>query len=109
LSLNGFVPFFPQIRILFSTGGHQIQPGAASVAAAQLTRLVTRLLARGAAGATVVAAGSVIVHQPLLAARLRARLADAHPDLTLRLLDVPPVAGAVALARARHGKIVRRN
>ena len=33
--------------------------------------------------------------------RLR-ELAATHPDLTLRLLDVPPVAGAVALARARH-------
>lgn len=77
-------------------------------AAAQLSLLVTRLLARGATGSTVVAAGGVVVHQPLLAARLRARLAAAHPALTLRLLDVPPVAGAVALARNRHAEIVRR-
>jgi N-acetylglucosamine kinase-like BadF-type ATPase len=67
-------------------------------AARHLAVLVGRLVARGAVGDTVVAAGSVIVHQPRLARRLRARLADTHPELALRLLDVPPVAGAVALA-----------
>jgi hypothetical protein len=71
-------------------------------AAAQLSTLVTRLRTRGAVGRTVVAAGGVVLGQPLLADRLRARLGAAHPDLTLRLLDVPPVAGAVALARVRH-------
>lgn len=57
---------------------------------------------RAAVGSTVVAAGSVVVHQPRLAESFRARLAAAHPSLTLHLLDVPPVAGAVALARARY-------
>ncbi|MFJ8062768.1 BadF/BadG/BcrA/BcrD ATPase family protein [Streptomyces sp. NPDC096142] len=71
-------------------------------AATHLTALVTRLRARGAVGATVVAAGSVVLGQPLLSDLLRDRLGTAHPDLTLRLLDVPPVAGAVALARARY-------
>jgi len=70
-------------------------------AAAQLQTLVSRLVARGATGGTVVAAGSVLVHQPRLAAALRAQLARAHPTLTLHLLQVPPVTGAVALARAR--------
>lgn len=70
-------------------------------AAAYLSSLVTRLRARGAAGSTVVAAGSVVLAQPLLAGGLRSHLAAAHPDLTLRLLDVPPVSGAVALARTR--------
>ena len=71
-------------------------------AAAHLCTLVTRLRARGAVGRTVVAAGGVVLGQPLLADRLRARLGAAHPDLGLRLLDVPPVAGAVALAGVRH-------
>lgn len=71
-------------------------------AATRLTALVTRLRARGAVGRTVVAAGSVVLGQPLLADRLRDRLGAAHPDLALRLLDVPPVAGAVALAADRH-------
>lgn len=72
-------------------------------AATHLTALVSRLRARGAVGETVVAAGSVVLGQPLLADRLRDRLGAAHLDLTLSLLDVPPVAGAVALARVRYG------
>ncbi|MGW3288841.1 N-acetylglucosamine kinase [Streptomyces sp. NPDC001002] len=74
-------------------------------AAAHLTALVSRLRARGAVGETVVAAGSVVLGQPLLADRLRNRLGATHPDLTLRLLDVAPVAGAVALARVRYGAV----
>ena len=70
-------------------------------AARSLQLLVTSLIGRGALGATVVAAGSVIVNQPRLANRFRAHLARTHPRLELRLLDVPPVAGAIALARER--------
>lgn len=73
-------------------------------AARHLELLVSRLVARGAVGVTVVAAGSVVVNQPLLAGRLRSRLAQSHPALTLRLLEVPPVAGAVALAGRRAGR-----
>jgi N-acetylglucosamine kinase-like BadF-type ATPase len=72
-------------------------------AAAHLEVLVSRLVSRGATGRTVVAAGSVMVRQPRLAAALRARLALTQPALGLQLLKVPPVAGAVALARRRHG------
>jgi N-acetylglucosamine kinase-like BadF-type ATPase len=72
-------------------------------AARHLELLVSKLLGQGAVGETVVAAGSVIVRQPRLAERLRARLARSHPSLTLRLLDVPPVAGGVVLARRRAG------
>jgi N-acetylglucosamine kinase-like BadF-type ATPase len=67
-------------------------------AARSLKLLVSQLIARGAVGDTVVAAGSVIVNQPRLADRFRTRLADFYPSLTLRLLDVPPVAGGVVLA-----------
>jgi N-acetylglucosamine kinase-like BadF-type ATPase len=72
-------------------------------AAAHLAALVTRLRDRGAVGDTVVAAGGVLTGQPLLADLLRGHLATGHPDLGLHLLTVPPVTGAVALARARHG------
>ncbi|MFF2520807.1 N-acetylglucosamine kinase [Streptomyces liangshanensis] len=85
-----------------ATAGSPLALGVVDEAAAQLCALVTRLRARGAVGGTVVAAGGVVLGQPLLAGRLRARLGAAHPDLTLRLLEVPPVAGAVALARTRH-------
>lgn len=68
-------------------------------AGAQLAQLAGRLRARGAVGTTVVAAGGVITSQPRLADALRARLATDQPDLELRILAEPPVAGAVTLAR----------
>ncbi|WP_405578844.1 N-acetylglucosamine kinase [Streptomyces sp. NBC_01190] len=85
-----------------ATAGSPLALGVVDGAAAQLTTLVSRLRTRGARGRTVVAAGGVLVGQPLLADRLAAHLGAAHPDLTLRLLGVAPVTGAVALARARH-------
>ncbi|MFC4031680.1 BadF/BadG/BcrA/BcrD ATPase family protein [Streptomyces polygonati] len=87
-----------------AAAGSSLALGVVDEAAVQLTALVGRLRGRGARGRTVVAAGGVLVGQPLLADRLRAHLATAHPDLTLRLLDVAPVTGAVALARARHAR-----
>ncbi|BBB02207.1 hypothetical protein RVR_9970 [Actinacidiphila reveromycinica] len=84
-----------------AAAGSALAAGVVDTAAAALAALVGTLRARGAAGGTVVAAGGVLTGQPLLAGLLRDRLAAAHPDLTLRLLDAPPVAGATALARAR--------
>ncbi len=81
--------------------GSPLALGVIDEAARSLQSLVTRLVERGAVGETVVAAGSVIVHQPRLAGRFREYLARAHPTLDLRILDVPPVAGAIALARDR--------
>jgi N-acetylglucosamine kinase-like BadF-type ATPase len=81
--------------------GSGLARGVVEEAAAHLEALVSRLVARGASGSAVVAAGSVLVHQPRLSAALRDRLARTQPGLALHLLDVPPVAGAVALARRR--------
>jgi N-acetylglucosamine kinase-like BadF-type ATPase len=81
--------------------GSALAAGVIDDAARSLELLVSRLVRRGAVGTTVVAAGSVIVNQPRLADGFRAYLARAQPGLELRLLDVPPVAGAVALARRR--------
>jgi N-acetylglucosamine kinase-like BadF-type ATPase len=81
--------------------GSPLALGVIGEAARSLSELVTRLVTRGAVGDTVVAAGSVIVHQPRLADRFRAHLARAHPGLEIRILEVPPVTGAIALARAR--------
>jgi N-acetylglucosamine kinase-like BadF-type ATPase len=81
--------------------GSPLAIGVVDNAARHLARLVTRLVKRGAVGTTVVAAGSVILNQPRLADRLRAHLAGLHPSLVLRLLDVPPVAGGIVLARNR--------
>jgi N-acetylglucosamine kinase-like BadF-type ATPase len=82
--------------------GSALAAAVVDEAGRQLVLLVTRLVGRGAVGDTVVAAGSVLVRQPRLAEAFRTRLAAAHPALTVSLLEVPPVAGAVALARARH-------
>jgi N-acetylglucosamine kinase-like BadF-type ATPase len=77
---------------------------AASViedAAKHLAELVRRLIARGAVGEGVVAAGSVIAGQPRLEAAFRARVRAAHPQLAVTLLEDEPVAGGVVLARRR--------
>jgi N-acetylglucosamine kinase-like BadF-type ATPase len=80
-------------------GGSALAATVIDAAAGHLTTLVSRLVARGAVGGTVVAAGGVIVRQPRLSAGFRACLARQHPELALRILDEEPVAGAVVLAR----------
>jgi N-acetylglucosamine kinase-like BadF-type ATPase len=68
-------------------------------AADHLVRLVTQLLNRHAVGSDVVAGGSVVVGQPLLADAVRSRLALRHPELTFHVLAGEPVDGALELAR----------
>jgi N-acetylglucosamine kinase-like BadF-type ATPase len=70
-------------------------------AAGHLVELIGQLRRRGALGGHVVAAGSVIVHQPRLMDTFRALLSGMQPDLVAHLLTEPPVRGAVALARRR--------
>jgi N-acetylglucosamine kinase-like BadF-type ATPase len=65
-----------------------------------LAKLVGGLRERGVATALVVASGGVITSQPDLAEAFRAALAKLDPTFKLRILEVPPVTGAVALARA---------
>ncbi|MFB2597500.1 N-acetylglucosamine kinase [Herbiconiux sp. P17] len=67
-------------------------------AAQHLARLVRQLVAHGAVGTDVVAAGSVIAAQPLLFERMSALVTAAHARLRVRLLDRPPVVGATELA-----------
>ncbi len=80
-------------------GGSALAAAVITAAAGHLTALVGKLIARGAVGSDVVAAGSVIVNQARLAQEFRAQLAREHPSLRLRILDEAPVAGAVTLAR----------
>ncbi len=70
-----------------------------SDAGAALAGLVDRLLRRGVRADVVVAGGSVIENQPLLQEALRHELARVHPDMTLTILDTPPVMGALSIAR----------
>lgn len=79
--------------------GSTLAVGVIGAAAEHLSTLVDRLLARGAVGADVVAAGSVIIGQPRLATAFKDRIAATHPGLTVTFLSEPPVVGAVVLAR----------
>ncbi|NNC11571.1 hypothetical protein HII28_06725 [Planctomonas sp. JC2975] len=67
-------------------------------AADRLAEGVAAVIRRGGLGERVVAAGGVIVNQPMLRDAVRARLAGHEHPLTLSLLDVPPVEGALRLA-----------
>ncbi|MEU6549377.1 BadF/BadG/BcrA/BcrD ATPase family protein [Streptomyces sp. NPDC046915] len=65
-----------------------------------LAALVVRLSARGVAADDVVIAGSTVLAQPRLYDAFTTALAEALPGARPRPLHVPPVEGAVALARS---------
>jgi N-acetylglucosamine kinase-like BadF-type ATPase len=65
-----------------------------------LAGLVMRLAERGVAVDDVVVAGSTVLAQPALYDAFVASLAEAAPGARPRPLRVPPVEGAVALARS---------
>ena len=64
-----------------------------------LATLVDRLRQKGATGRVVVAGGGVMTGQRRLFDGFRERVVAAHPELEVRLLQAPPVAGALVLAR----------
>lgn len=80
-------------------GGSGLAVAVIEAAAADLAALAGRLRARGAVGTVVVAGGSVVTRQPLLARALAVQLRLVDAELELRVLDEEPVAGAVVLAR----------
>ncbi|MGN6125771.1 MAG: N-acetylglucosamine kinase [Humibacter sp.] len=84
-------------------GGSALAASVIDDAAASLALLVDRVVARGAVGSTVVAAGSVVVSQPRLYDGLRARVLNGHPGYETVLLDDDPVAGGITLARRIAG------
>ncbi|MFE0257562.1 N-acetylglucosamine kinase [Streptomyces sp. NPDC059010] len=65
-----------------------------------LAALVTRLAARGVAVDDVVVAGSTVLAQPVLYDAFAAALAESVPGARPRPLQLPPVEGAVTLARS---------
>jgi N-acetylglucosamine kinase-like BadF-type ATPase len=79
--------------------GSALAVAVIEAAAAELDGLAGRLQARGAVGTVVVAGGSVVTRQPLLARFLAEQLRLVSSDLSLRVLEEEPVAGAVVLAR----------
>jgi N-acetylglucosamine kinase-like BadF-type ATPase len=79
-------------------GGSELACRVVDGAAEHLARLVDQAIRRGAAGHDVLCAGSVIVHQPRLFDAVAAAVTSRHA-LRVRLLEVRPVVGALALAR----------
>ncbi len=69
-------------------------------AGAELAELVLGVLRKGAHATAVIAAGGVVTNQPRLENSIRAHLAETAPELIVELLGVPPVVGAIELARA---------
>ena len=67
--------------------------------ARELVELVGLHLAAGARPEAVVLAGGVVPAQPRLAHAITAGIHSHHRDLPVVLLDTPPVAGAILLAR----------
>ncbi|MFF8934304.1 BadF/BadG/BcrA/BcrD ATPase family protein [Streptomyces paradoxus] len=65
-----------------------------------LAALVTRLAARGVAVDDVVVAGGTVLSQPTLFDAFTVALTETLPTARARPLRVPPVEGAVALARS---------
>ena len=70
--------------------------------ASQMAADVHRVIRRGALGDVVVCAGGVITRQRLLRDALWRHIEALDLGLSMRTLDVPPVAGAVALAQRLH-------
>jgi N-acetylglucosamine kinase-like BadF-type ATPase len=99
-TIENWAPHAPAV-FAAADAGSALAQGIVTHAADHLVKLVDQLRARGAVGAQVVAAGSVIVRQPRLRDAVAAALAQRHPELGFTLLADAPVAGAVALAR-RH-------
>ncbi|MGW2700330.1 N-acetylglucosamine kinase [Streptomyces sp. NPDC001340] len=88
--------------VLFSAAeaGSRLAHEVIAAGGRSLAALVVRLADRGLAVDDVVVAGSTVLAQPLLYDAFTTALADALPGARPRPLRVPPVNGAVALARS---------
>lgn len=87
--------------------GSALAAGVIDAAADHLSTLVDRLLARGAVGSDIVAAGSVIIGQPRLADAFQSRIALTQPSMKITFLEESPVVGAIALARRAYQARIR--
>jgi N-acetylglucosamine kinase-like BadF-type ATPase len=87
--------------------GSVLARGVVRAAGQHLVRLVDQLVMRQAVGTTVVAAGSVIAHQPRLLDAFRENLRISQPYLEVQLLGEAPVTGALNLARRLQSETSR--
>jgi N-acetylglucosamine kinase-like BadF-type ATPase len=103
MSWDGGVETWGQhARAVFAaaSAGSPVASGVIADGARELARLVAALVDRGAVGTDIVAAGGVVTAQESLRRALETALAELAPGMRLRLLNRPPVDGAVFLARA---------
>lgn len=80
--------------------GSMLAQTVVDTAAAELAAEVKQVVARGAVGADVVCAGGVISNQSRLFGALARHIDALGLGLTVHLLEVSPVLGALELARA---------
>ena len=82
--------------------GSELAASVIDDSARLLARDVARVHARGALGTHVICAGGVVTNQPRLYRALTRHIDNLELGLTVELLTVAPVIGAVALARKLH-------
>jgi glucosamine kinase len=87
----------PQV-FLAADAGSRDACDVIQAAGSRLAELIDSLIGRGVPSRAVVAGGAVIVSQPRLRQAFESALAAVQPDVTLSILDHPPVLGALALA-----------
>jgi N-acetylglucosamine kinase-like BadF-type ATPase len=95
---DNWAPHAPAIFAAANTGSALAQAVIVD-GARYLADLIGQLRNRGAVGADVVVAGSVIVNQARLYDAFRRFVVEQHPDLRVHVLHAAPVEGAVLLAR----------
>lgn len=83
--------------------GSRLAAQVVDSAAAAIATQVHQAVSRGAVPDSVVCAGGVVTHQPLLYDRIVARLADVVPTAEVSLLRGDPVRGAIVLASRLAG------
>lgn len=97
-TMDNWAPHAPAI-FAAADAGSPLARSVIAEGARMLAVTVGQLRARGAVGADVVVAGSVIVNQPRLLEAFRAAIADLNAGYAVHVLRAPPVEGAVLLAR----------
>lgn len=99
--LSTWAALGPQV-FASADAGSTIAASVIDESAKQLARDVGRVYARGAIGSNVICAGGVITNQPRLYRALTRHIDGLALGLTVDLLTVAPVVGAIALARKLH-------
>jgi glucosamine kinase len=96
--LDAWAPLAPLV-FRAADRGSALAASVIEAGAAELARGVAQVVARGAVANDIVCAGGVITNQPRLYDAFVRQVEGLGRDLSVHLLTVPPVVGALALAR----------